>query len=153
MRTAVTEIRLATIAEVEAREDLTTAHWEEVAKHKELMVLAPDWERYAALERLGMLLTLGAFTEDNEMVGYSTGILTTHIHYKDLRYYQNDALFLSPEVRRSRLGLRLIQSTEDEAAKRGARFVCWHAKQGSALDSLLSKKGYGVQDIIYARKV
>lgn len=153
MRTAVTEIRLATVDQIAAREDLLQAHWEEVAKHKDVMVLAPDWDRYRALERQGYLLTLGAFTEENELVGYSAGIITTHIHYKDLLYYQNDVLFLTPEFRRSRLGLRLIEATEAKAKTRGVRFVCWHAKQGSALDSLLNRRGYGVQDIIYARKL
>ena len=68
-------------------------------------------------------------------------------------YCHNDVLFVAKEYRRGRLGLGLIRATEREAKKRGAQMVSWHAKQGTALEALMPRLGYGVQDIIYSREV
>lgn len=151
MRTAVTETRLATIAEVEAREDLTTANWDSVMPYKDLLPLDPDWERYEALEKMGWLLVLGAFTEDNEMVGYSVGTVSRHMHCREVLYYHNESLFVLPG--HGRAGRDLVEQTEVEVAKRGARFVCWHAKKGSPLDHLLNGRGYRAEEVLYTRKV
>lgn len=157
MRTAANPavaIRPMSIAQLrEQGGALLKAHYDEVAKNKDVMVLDPDWDRYEVMERGGVLVSVGAFGEDGGLLGYSVGFLTTHLHYRGLTYYQNDVLFLAPDARRSRLGLRLIAASEEAAVERGARFVCWHAKQGTALDALLAQKGYGVQDIIYSRRV
>lgn len=155
MRSTATQVDIRPISVAEmalCAGDLLRAHWEEVAKHKDLLVLDPDWPRYEAIERAGQLLALGAF-EDSHLIGYSAGIVMPHLHYRGLTYYQNDVLFLDPAHRRNRLGRDLIDATEVAAAARGARFICWHAKPGTTLDRLLPRRGYDVQDVIYARKL
>lgn len=132
---------------------LLKAHYDEVAKNKDVMVLDPDWDRYIALDDAGVLVVLGVFSEDEQLLGYSVGLVTSHLHYRGLTYYQNDVLFLAASARRSHIGIDLIEATERVAGARGARFVCWHAKQGTALDRLLDRRGYGVQDIIYSRRI
>ncbi len=130
---------------------LLEAHREELTTNKDLMKLAPRREVYERIEAAGALLSLGAFIDD-ELVGYSIGILDTNLHYGDLVVLQNDLFFVSLE-HRARLGLRLMNETERLAAQRGARMVLWHAKQGSPFASILDRKGYRVQDIIYSRVV
>lgn len=153
MRSTVTqEIRPIAIAELSlVAGDLFEAHWQEIAREKDLMVLDPDWPRYEALERNGVLLALGAY-EDEKLVGYSVGLITPHLHYRALTFYQNDVLFVSPAARHSRLGVRLIEETEAAAQARGAEWFAWHAKKGSTLDRLLDRRGYAVHDIIYGRR-
>lgn len=145
--------RLSSVAEMrEHAGALFREHYDEIARNKAVMVLSPDWPKYEAMEQAGLLLALSAWIGD-ELVGYSVGFITAHLHYSELRYYQNDVLFVARPHRASRLGLRLIAETEERAAAQGARLVVWHAKQGTALDALLPRLGYGVQDIIYSREV
>jgi GNAT superfamily N-acetyltransferase len=155
MRSTATaaDIRLIPLADIERDAPaLIQAHWEEVALSKDIMVLDPDWDRYRHLERQRALLCLGAFAQDG-LVGYSIGAVMPHLHYRNLIYYQNDVLYLDPEHRRHRLGARLIRETEEHAEGRGAKFHCWHAKKGSALDRMMERnRSYAVQDIIYSRR-
>ncbi len=146
-------IRRITIAELrEQSPELLRAHWLEVAKRRDLMVLDPDWPRYEAMEAAGSLLCLGAFV-DGAMVGYSVSIVSPHLHYAGLVTAQNDVLFVSEPHRKSRIGLGLIRATEQEAKERGARLVSWHAKEATALHELLPALGYGVHETIFAREV
>jgi predicted GNAT superfamily acetyltransferase len=144
--------RRISLAELQQAAELIRAHWEEVALSKDLMVLDPDWAKYELLDASGGLLVVGAFAEER-LIGYSVGLVTGHMHYRGLVYYQNDALFVDRQHRRGEVGLNLIQCSESLAEEQGAKFFCWHAKQGTALDALLSRKGYAVQDIIYSRRV
>jgi hypothetical protein len=132
--------------------ELLEEHWLELAKNKELMVLKPDRERYATLERAGVILALGAFDGDR-MVGYSVNLVGPHLHYADLAFAQNDVLFIAKSHRLGRTGYTLIKATEVAAKARGAQMLVWHAKQDTALDVLLPRLGYGVQDILYSKEL
>lgn len=134
------------------RQDLLRMHYDEVAKNKSVMVLDPDKAKYQAIERAGKSLCLAAFA-DEKIVGYSVNIVDTHIHYADLVCCVNDVLFVDPVYRNGRCGLMLIKQTESVAKDRGAKLMLWHAKSGTALDLLMPKIGYGVQDIIYSKVI
>ena len=133
-------------------EPLLRAHWEEVARHKDIMRLSPAWDKYQLMEQAGTLFALGAFVGP-ALVGYSLNLIGPHLHYSGLIYAQNDVLYVVPECRKSRIGLDLISETERIARERGAGLMAWHAKEGTALAGLMPRLGYGVQDIIYARKL
>lgn len=132
---------------------LLKAHWREVARNKNVMVLNPDRERYEELDRQGGLLTLAVLDADNEVVGYSVSFIGPHIHYAALRVCNNDILFLREDLRNSTIGLRLLRETEKAAAEHGAKLMLWHAKQGTSLDKILPRQGYGVQDVIYSKEI
>lgn len=125
-------------------------HYKEVALHKDVMQLDPRWNNYYALEEQGVLLVLGAFA-DQVLVGYSVSFFAEHLHHQQLLVCHNDLLFVEPSHRRGRLGLRLIHATEEAARQRGSRLILWQAKPSTALDTLLLRRGYGVQDIIYSK--
>jgi GNAT superfamily N-acetyltransferase len=128
---------------------LLAAHREELTVYPEIMQLSPDVETYLRLEDAGKLLSLGVFDGD-ELIGYSVNIVTRNLHY-DLRVCHNDVLYLTPEHRLGPLGLRLIRDTERHAREAGAELMLWHAKQGTALDGLLPRLDYQVQEIMYSR--
>lgn len=149
----MTEIREATVDQIlESASELFAAHWDEVALNKQVMQLKPDVARYHVLDAQGMLLVLGAYVDD-VLVGYSVNFLMNHLHYADLRVCSNDLLFIAQEHRQSRLGLQLIKRTEEVAKERGAQLMLWHAKPDTALNALMPRLGYGVQDIIYSKEV
>lgn len=128
---------------------LLAAHREELTVYPEIMQLSPDVETYLRLEDAGKLLSLGVFDYD-ELIGYSVNVVTRNLHY-DLLTCQNDVLYLTPEHRLGPLGLRLIRDTERHAREVGAKIMLWHAKQGTALDGLLPRIDYQVQEIMYSR--
>lgn len=134
----------------ENAEGLFREHWEEVAKHKQVMLLQPHWVRYYALEEQDLLLCLGVFSGE-ELIGYSVNFLSDHLHYRDLKYAQNDLLFVAKKWRRGSVGVRLILETERQALERGCKMVLWHAKQATTFAALLGRMGYGIQDIIYSK--
>lgn len=114
--------------------------------------LNPDYDTYYALHKAGALFVLGVFFED-KLVGYSISICSVHLHYKDIYICANDLLYIDPEFRRSKLGLRLIIETELTAKKRGASQMIWSAKPSSTLARLMESKGYRLHDLIFLKEM
>lgn len=160
IRTELRELRIDDLRGSSDAAQLFEDHWDEVALNKRVMKLNPHWKRYYALEEQGALLVLGLFAKLTKprletMVGYSVSFITEHMHYADLRYAQNDVLFVAKPWRNGRLGVRLILATEVAARERGAQLMLWHAKdrEDLTLKDLLPCMGYGVQDIIYSKEL
>ena len=131
---------------------LTKKHRDELATEKDIMVLNPDMGKYLAMEEVDALLCLLCMNREN-VVGYSVGFITNHLHYKDLIYYQNDVLFVDDTVRRMGAGKVLVEKTEALVKERGGSFITWHAKEKTPLCSLMEAEGYRVQDIVYSKRL
>lgn len=133
---------------------LLQAHWEEIARNKQVMVLKPDVEAYARLEAAGLLIGVMAYDGD-ALVGYCVSIVSPHhLHYADLMTVVNDVIYVDPAYRgAARVGIGLMRETERLAAARGAQLVTWHAKPDTALAGMLPRMGYSVQDIVFSREV
>lgn len=116
------------------------------------MVLKPDTERYRHAESSGLMFTLFAYDGD-QIVGYSANFVTPHLHYSDLTMCMNDVLYIAKSHRGGRTGLQLIRETERVAKERGAQLMMWHAKQGTALETLLPRLDYGVQEIMLSKEL
>jgi GNAT superfamily N-acetyltransferase len=116
----------------------------------------PHWKRYYALEEQGMLLIIGMFAVQDStvdvMIGYSINFLMEHMHYQTVRVCQNDLVFVHPLWRsRHGLGRRLIHETESLARGRGAVRIFFHSAPGGALEHVLPRMSYEVQETIYTR--
>jgi GNAT superfamily N-acetyltransferase len=144
------EIRLISHEDVLGRADLLEDHYQELATDKARMQLAPHEEAYANAAENDLIFTLGVF-DRGEMVGYSVNFVHPNLHYRHLVVCENDVLFLAKPYRNAGTGSQLIAATEEEAKKRGAGFVLWHAKPNTPLQFLLTSLGHGVQDIIFSR--
>lgn len=132
-----------------AAAELARAHWAETEAG--LMPEGPSIavDLYWALEKADALVAFGAF-DGAELVGYSLAILGPHLHYNVL-YAQHDLLFVRADHRRGTLGLRLKDITEVAVKARGAKFVVWHAKPGSAFNTILERTGYIVEETVYRK--
>ncbi len=139
---------------IELAAPLLRAHWDEIARNKRVMVLDPDVAAYERLEAQGLLIGVMAFDAE-DLVGYSVSIFAPkHIHYRGLAVVNNDVIYVAPAYRgAARVGLALIRETERIARERGAKLVLWHAKPDTALEAVLPRLGYDVQDIVYSREV
>lgn len=147
--------QLEDVAEVKDDiQDLLQQHWQELATDKELMVLKPDWDRYAVLEQAGVLYVLTARTDDGELVGYHSFMVDHNLHYQDLLLAVSDVLFLRADQRQGRAGLRLIDLTEELSRNAGAVAILWRAKPNTTLDKLLRRrKATAVQDISFLQRL
>ena len=146
-------IELATLAEWKAKANpLFQEHYEEIALRKDLMELKPNWPLYEAMnDNNGLFVYLAM--QDNVCIGYSLNLVSYHLHYADLKYCTNDVLFIKKEFRGSRIGLKIMKVTEEHAKAEGCTIMLWHAKENTALDKLLPRLNYGVQDIMYSKEL
>ena len=152
-RVPKTIIRLCTFDEFKVvANHLFEEHYEEIARNKQVMKLKPNWQLYDQMNATGWLFIYIAM-QDDVCIGYSMNIMMYHLHYADLRIAQNDVLFVKKEFRGGRLGLRLLKATEDYAKSEGCKLMLWHAKENTALDKLLPKLKYGVQEIMYSKEI
>lgn len=130
---------------------LLEAHRRELATHPDLMALDPQLDRYINLEKTGHLLSVLLEHQTAGIVGYSVNIVTNNLHYAGLKVCQNDVLYVSPSYRAEGGGRQLIRAVETNARNQGCKMLLLHAKPGTALDALLPKYGYAVQDVIHAK--
>ena len=152
-RVPKTEIRLCTLEEFKVKADpLFQEHYEEIALRKDLMELKPNWPMYDVLDQSGSLFIYLAMQGD-VCIGYSMNLVANHLHYADLKYSQNDVLFIKKEFRGGRIGLRLMKTTEEHAKSLGCKVMLWHAKERTTLAALLPRLRYGVQDIMFSKEL
>lgn len=137
---------------LEHASELFQAHRDEIATMPDLMEVKPQIETYLHLESKDALYCLAAL-DGGSVAGYSVNFIASNLHYSDLRTATNDLLYVHPNYRQGRLGLRLMRETENEAKRRGAHLMLWHAKKDSALSHICDRLGYGVQDVIYNRRL
>jgi hypothetical protein len=147
-------IRFEVIKEVDSIKDqiqlLIKRHYAELTLDKDVMKLAPDWDKYKELNKDGKLSIVCAYDGD-KMVGYSVFFLNEHIHYKNNIIANNDVLFLAPEYRLGMTGIKLIKYSEMILQQLGVSKVIWHIKQAKDFRKLLHRMGYQDEDIIVGR--
>lgn len=129
---------------------LLHAHWLETEKDVSIGP-APSVEMYRACEDAGLTVAIGVF-DDDVMVGYAVAFVHRHLHY-DLIASAHDSLFIDKKYRNGRIGLTLIRLLEVASQEKGAQFIAWHAKKGSAFDKLLSRMNYHPEEIIYRKEL
>lgn len=111
----------------------------------------PSQEMYQKAVDAGVMFSLAAFDGDT-IVGYCTMLVTPHMHNPGVVFAANDALFVSKEYR-GITGARLIKAAEDEAKRRGARYVSWHTRAGTQLAAVLERRGYIPADVVVMREL
>jgi GNAT superfamily N-acetyltransferase len=129
---------------------LLKMHYDEIALHKESIKLKPIWERYAALEKAGSFVVY-TVRDDARLVGYSAFFIMPHMHYADTRIGINDVLFLHPDYRKGRVGLKLIQFSEQALKQAGVDKITWHVKLAHDFRPILHRLGYVDEETVCAK--
>ena len=141
--------------------DLWVAHYREIAVNPEVMKLNPDWRKYYLLEEQDQLACLGA-RRFGELIGYSVNFVTSHLHYCEMKFMENDVLYLTDEERRGGTGAMLIDATIELARSLECEMITFHAKPNTALAYMLGgfhvdtdqerqSLGFEVQDIVFSK--
>lgn len=102
------------------------------------------------MEKEGVLL-ITTVRDGPKLVGYCVMILGTNLHYMDVRCASNDVIYLSPEYREGKTGIKLIEFTENLLK---GYVVTWHVKKKHPiLGKLLAHKGYEDFEICYRKRI
>ena len=131
---------------------LLEAHYREISQYLDIP-LTPDVERYRQLEANGVL-RIYTVRADGRLVGYAVFAVSRNPHYTTCLQAAQDILFVDQTFRKGRLGIKLIQFSEEQLRSEGVQVVYHHVKVlHPALGSLLQHMGYEHVEQIYAKRL
>lgn len=113
---------------------------------------APARENYERAQALGLVVALGAFVGE-ELVGYTSGVLTGHPFNPEVLVCSTDTLYVLPEHRGGMHAGRLILTMERIARERGARYVFWHVRAGTPIAQVMDDHGYADIDVVKGKEL
>ena len=120
---------------------LLEAHWREIALYQDRFPLNPDYGKYEALDKAGMVHIVTA-RDAGTLIGYYISFVMPHLHYRDCIVAMNDILFLKPEYRRGRVGMKLIEFVEEDLRRIGVDRMIIHVKTQHDFSPLLVRLGF-----------
>lgn len=136
-----------------AVQPLLPAHYEELAKFKDIAALYPRYEHYEEAAKHEALLVLLAY-DGMELAGYSVSFRIYSPHYALVRVAQNDVIYVQPEYRSGLTGYRLIKLTRERAKARwDTQLLIWHTKPDTPMDALMPRLGCEKLDHLWAERL
>jgi GNAT superfamily N-acetyltransferase len=136
---------------IEEAAPLLERNWAESADDRDQTPLLPDWDRYAALERAGALHVTTARV-DGALVGFAAFVLGNSLHSRGLRLATCDTVWLAPEHRKGRAGMRLIRAAEVALAELGVGKAVMSVKP-NGVGALLRRLGYSPVEQVFVRRL
>lgn len=131
---------------------LLERHWKDIAVNQDKIKLNPDWDAYHSLEQDGKLKIFTA-REQGELVGYFVVIVHRNLHYKDHLFASNDVIFLHPDHRKGRTGIKLIQFSEKCLREDGVSVLAINTKVHKPFDKLMQFLGFSLVERIYSKYI
>lgn len=136
---------------IEGMRLLYQEHWEEVALDKGAIRLNPDYAKYSALAKAGILNVVTARVS-GELIGYHISMVWPHIHYADSLTAFTDIFFLKREYRKGTgAGVRLLKFMEKSLRERGVQKIYMGTKLLHDIGPLLERLGYKAIERIYTK--
>lgn len=129
---------------------LLARHWSEIGRNRERIALNPDYGRYLALDDAGMLHVVTARV-GGTLVGYHLSTVANNMHYRDHVYALNDIFYVTPEHRRGRIGMRLLDHAEKTLKERGVSVAFMHVKLAHDFGAMLERRGYVAVERVFEK--
>lgn len=101
--------------------EMLSAHHNEASNYQDL-VLNPDFEMYKQANKKG-LFRIYCCLDDNQIVGYLTYLIFTHIHYKHKLIANQDIYYLKPDYRKGFIAVKLFKFAEKHLKSLGISYV------------------------------
>lgn len=120
---------------------LFEAHYREIAWMQDKVPLDPDYGRYEAMARAGVVRIFTA-RRDGELIGYAVFIVNPHLHYQSTRWAMNDVLYVAPGSRGYRAGSKLLKHVESVLRADGVKVMGLHIKDSLNWGPLARLLGY-----------
>jgi GNAT superfamily N-acetyltransferase len=116
------------------------AHWQETERYRHGIALNPDYNYMINAERTGRFM-LFTVRNDDGLVGNCMMYLSRSTHTQ--RWVaEEDTIFILPEYRKGRLGVRLIRYVEDVLRNMGVTEIRVTVKTVNDVGRLLTHLGY-----------
>lgn len=133
---------------------LAASHWREVeAGLFGGADYAPDGDRYATLEKLGMLSVTTARDGEGRLAGYAVFTLAPCPHLAGQTVAALDGLYLAPGARGGFNALALLRSAEGALAARGAGLVQYSSPASRPCDALYRRLGATRTETIWHKRL
>lgn len=132
---------------------LFEAHWREVESDLDRFPLEPDFEKFFALERAGVLVSFTAREERGGLAGYAIYFASPPLHHKSSVFAYCDSVYLAPEQRRGRAGIDLLRVAERVLVARGVAKIVYPVKLHHDWGPVLERLGYAAAEQLYAKVV
>ena len=130
---------------------LFEAHYREIAHYQDIP-LSVDYAAYLRLEARGCLriytIRVGIL-----LVGYAIFAVARSMHYSTSLQARQDILYLDPEYRHGRLGMRFIAWCDEQLRAEGVQVVFQHIKAAHNFGPMLERLGYELIDHMYGRRL
>ena len=131
---------------------LLIKHKDEICHYKDF-VLNPDVESYNHLEENGIIRCYTARL-NGDLIGYCVFVLKHNLHYRDSFQAMQDVLFILPEHRGSRAGVKLIRFCEEQLRAEGVQAVFQYLNVSTPKTiSLFRKMGYEEINVIMGKRL
>jgi len=127
-------------------------HYQEIAWKKDKIKLNVDYKKYESIFKLGQLKIYTA-REDGLIIAYAWWFVITHLHYMDCMKAMNDVLYVDPDKRGGRTGIKLIQFSELELKKLGVHTIGMHIKKSFDWGIVAERLGYEPVETLYEKFV
>ena len=135
---------------IEEMKPLFELHYKEIALNKDVIALNPDYDRYLALEELGMLHIV-TVRDEGVLIAYYVSFVHANIHYRDHVFAANDILYVDEAYRGSTVAYRMISFAEKELKKLGVSVMTVHMKTDFPFERLCEKRGMKRSEYIYTK--
>jgi GNAT superfamily N-acetyltransferase len=129
---------------------LLPAHYDEIAIHKDLIPLAPDWKQYKDAADAGVLHIVTCRI-DGHIVGYVVAFVRPHAHYVTTLHAFTDIFWLHPDHRRGGIGIEMLQFYEVTLSYRGVVRAYIGTKTFFDLSKLFKRLGWEHIEMCFAK--
>lgn len=133
-------------------EHLWPLHWEEVAGDKDVIKLDPDFESYAALEKIGTLHVVTARSA-GQIIGYHISIVRPHLHYRTSLSAFTDVYYIHPDHRKGMVGVKLFKEVEKTLKQRGVQKMFTGTKLSLDMGRLFEHLGWKETERLYTKVI
>lgn len=134
---------------------LFTEHWRELALNQDTIPLEPDYERYLACERAGVLHVMTVRDRGN-LVGYVFCIIGPHLHYVSTLWCFVDMFWLEPAYRKGFTGVRMLKAFEQRMRDLKVHVIHatekHHFKNGR-VGAIFEFLGYAPIETVYSKRI
>ena len=127
-------------------------HWEEIALNQDAIKLNPYIEKYEECEKSGSLKIFTA-RDGDKLVGYFALIAQRSMHYQEHTFATTDVIFLHPDYRKGRAGIKLIKFAVECLRQDHVSMVFINTKLHRPFDVLLKRLGFSHIENVYAKRL
>lgn len=127
-------------------------HYKEVAMYQDDIDLNFDEEKYRTIDHQDAL-RIFTMREEGKLVGYNVFFVSTHIHYMDHIYAQNDVVYIDPEYRGSECTPTFFKRCDNWLKEEGVSVITYHMKVNKPFQALMDFLEFDHAEHIYTKYV